>query len=270
MNPSVHPIKAEGLELGRRLQVPLLVVEQAQCLVICGPNGSGKSTLLRCLAGLEPAHHGRIEIAGQAISALSRRALSSRIAWLPQRPELSEAVRCSSLVAQARFRFGESSARAHDAACRFLEAHQISHLSEQLTSRVSGGELQRVLIAALDAQECPILLVDEPANHLDPQHQVATYQRLGRLWQQKNKTLVIVSHDLRLARLLGPAAQVRVLGIKNSQIIADLSLDAPDLHLHLQQIYGVPFVPLDQAGGLSVLLEPSTHSDLTEPPKGDS
>jgi iron complex transport system ATP-binding protein len=179
-------------------------------------------------------------------------------------------VRCSSLVAQARFRFGESSVRAHEAARHFLEEHEISHLSEQLTSRVSGGELQRVLIAALDAQECPILLVDEPANHLDPQHQVAAYQRLGRLWQRKNKTLVIVSHDLRLAQLLGPAAQVRVLGIKNAQIVEDLQLNAPDLHLHLEQIYGLPFVPLDQAGGLSVRLEYGAPSDLATLSKGDS
>src|SRR5690606_41958578 len=121
----------------------------------------------------------------------------------------------SCLLAHARCRFRESSARAHDAARRFLEDHEISHLSDQLTSRVSGGELQRVLFAALDALECPILLVDEPANHLDPQQQVATYQRLGRLWQQKNKTLVIVSHDLRLPCLLCPSASVRVLGIQN-------------------------------------------------------
>lgn len=265
MISSQPAIKAEDLKLGSRLQVGRLVVDEAQCLVICGPNGSGKSTLLRCLAGLEPGHSGRIEIAGHSTASLSRKALSSRIAWLPQRPQLSEAVRCSSLVAQARFRFGESSARAHDAARRFLEDHEISHLSEQLTSRVSGGELQRVLIAALDAQECPILLVDEPANHLDPQHQVATYQRLGRLWQQKNKTLVIVSHDLRLARLLGPAAAVRVLGIQNAQIEEDLFLDAPNLHLRLQRIYGLPFVPLDQAGGLSVRLDDNFASSRTAP-----
>src|SRR5690606_39258335 len=104
------------------------------------------------------------------------------------------------------------------------------------------------------------LLVDEPANHLDPQHQVATYQRLGRLWQQKNKTLVIVSHELRLARLLGPAAAVRGLGIQNAQLEEDLFLDAPNLHLRLQRIYGLTFVPLEQSGQVSVRLDENLAS----------
>lgn len=252
MTPSTEAVALHEVHLEGRIQTERFVVTQGECVVLCGPNGSGKSSLLRLVAGLELKGKGEIRIAGDELRRLSRLEIAARVAWLPQRPSITEALTCRALVAAARFRFMESPARAEMKAAALLKEHDATHLENRLISQISGGELQRVLLAALNAQEAPILLVDEPANHLDPQHQVATYKRLGQLWQKEKRTLLIVSHDLRLAKLLGPPASIRVIGILSGQISEDTTLADPKLPAALQRLYGLPFVGADEAGAFSV------------------
>jgi iron complex transport system ATP-binding protein len=258
MNVSAAAIRATKIVLGERFQTDSFVVAPGECVVVSGPNGSGKSSLLRLLAGLEPSLLGRVEIAGEDLRRLSRREIAQRLAWLPQRPDISEAMTCVSLIATARFRFMESRTVAEVRAMEFLAEHDAGHLAGRLTSQISGGELQRVLLAAMSAQEAPLLLVDEPANHLDPLHQVTTYRRLGELWRQEERTLIIVSHDLRLAKLLGPPELVRIVGIKSARIFEETTLADPDLPGMLERLYGLPFVGAREAGAFSVDLSHKT------------
>ena len=187
MSVSSPAICATKIVLGERFQTDSFVVAPRECVVLSGPNGSGKSSLLRLLAGLEPSLIGKVEIAGVDLRHLSRHQIAQRLAWLPQRPDISEAMTCVSLVATARFRFMESRKVAEGRAIEILAEYDAGHLAGRLTSQISGGELQRVLLAAMSAQEAPLLLVDEPANHLDPLHQVSTYRRLGALWRQEKR-----------------------------------------------------------------------------------
>jgi ABC-type cobalamin/Fe3+-siderophores transport system ATPase subunit len=93
--------------------------------------------------------------------------------------------------------------------------------------------------------------LDEPGNHLDPRHQISTYQALSELCAQ-GKTLIIVSHDVRLTSLLGSASSVRVLGIKHHSWVFDARLDDPRLEEYLSALYDVPFVPRTAPGALAV------------------
>jgi ABC-type cobalamin/Fe3+-siderophores transport system ATPase subunit len=102
------------------------------------------------------------------------------------------------------------------------------------------------------------MLVDEPANHLDPFHQVSSYERLGRLWQQSGRTVIVVTHDVRLAQVLGPADKVRVIGIRSGGLVSETHLGAPELPRLLGDLYGVDFVPPGEPGGLAVRLNPGS------------
>ncbi len=246
-------LSAQNVRLGQRIEASDFSLAQGECVVLCGPNGSGKSSLLRLLAGLEKPDAGQITIDGRSLHQMSRVAIASQIAWLPQRPQLIEPIPCEAVVAAARYRFTESSQVALEKAMEVLESQSIGHLIGRLAQQVSGGELQRVLIAALVAQDVPFLLVDEPANHLDPAHQVSTYKRLGELWQS-GKGVIIVSHDVRLAQLLGPADQIRIICTSEGQLTHETRLNAPDLASTLSTLYGVDFVPQGEAQGLTVKL----------------
>src|SRR5690606_5974712 len=223
-----------------------------ECVVLCGPNGSGKSSLLRLLAGLEPRAEGSLLLDGVPLLSKNRREIASFVAWLPQRPYLGEIVTCEAIVAAARFRFMESPAYSREMARRILERQGIVHLSERPAQEVSGGELQRVLIASLIAQDAPFLLVDEPANHLDPRHQVEAYRELGRLWQEEGRAVLVVTHDVRLASLLGPPEQVRTIGVREGQLLPEIALSDPHLGTVLSDLYNVHFIQRDLPGGLSV------------------
>lgn len=254
MSDAQAALIARDVCLGTRVDVAEFSIKKGQCVVLCGPNGSGKSSLLRLLAGLERPQRGSITLDERPLSAWTRLELASKIAWLPQRPELGEALPCEAIVALSRFRFGESEGQAILRGKEILIDHGLGHLVGRLSSRISGGELQRVLITTLVAQEAPVLLVDEPANHLDPSHQVATYRRLGGLYKG-GRAVVIVSHDVRLAQMLGNADEIQVLCMKDGTIAKRAQLSDPHLVDILAEIYGVAFVPQGQPGALAIDLE---------------
>lgn len=249
-------LSVASAELAGRVVVDALRVAPGDCIVVCGPNGGGKSSLLRLLAGLDRPHKGDVELLGRSLRRLPRATIAEQVAWLPQRADAHQPMRTEEIVAAGRFRFHESPERALEAARDLMRQRELHSLVGRWSSEISGGELQRVLIASLVAQETSLLLVDEPANHLDPKHQLETYRHLGRLWRE-GKGLVIVSHDVRLAKVLGPAERVRVLGVKAGKVEFDRPLADPEMATHLMQLYGVAFVPSGGEGALAVQL-PST------------
>jgi iron complex transport system ATP-binding protein len=234
-----------------RIAVDDLRIEQGQCLVICGPNGSGKSSLLRLLAGVDRPRRGQVQWQGKDLHQWSVSERARLLAWLPQRSTLSPAWTVEALVMSARYRFFESDKVSRQHARALLEQFGLGHLVGRLVHALSGGELQRVLIVSLVAQQSEFLLLDEPANHLDPQHQIRTYQALSKLWQA-GQTVILVSHDVRLAQLLGDPARVRLLGIKMGRCVFDLKLADSAVEKHLEQLYEVPLVPRHLPGGLAL------------------
>lgn len=255
ISPSPKTLVVRGARLSGRIEFEELSISQGECLVLCGPNGSGKSSLLRLLAGLERGAAGSLRLGDIDLLTAPRRAIAAEIAWLPQRPYLAEFITCESIVAAARFRFQEGPERALAKAHGILESQGIAHLAARPASQVSGGELQRVLIASLIAQDAPFLLVDEPANHLDPRHQVSTYKRLGQLWRDEGRTIVLVTHDVRLVRLLGPPEKIRIFGVKQGRLLAETTLADSRLAGMLSDLYGVTYIDPALPGGLSVDLE---------------
>jgi len=215
-----------------------LTLAPGQLLALVGPNGAGKSTLLRVMLGLTTPNGGRALCGKADVHALAAKERAARVAWLPQQAAAAEDLSALDVVTAARFRFAETFAQSERAAQSALERVRVAHVARRAMGTLSGGERQRVALAAALAQDTPILLVDEPANHLDPAQQIDVYRLLGELWRA-GKSLVCVTHDINLLRHLGNAEAVRVAGMAEGALRFTLSLTAPELPTELGALFGV-------------------------------
>jgi zinc transport system ATP-binding protein len=172
-----------------------LRIERGAFLAVLGPNGSGKTTLLRVLLGLIMPQSGSVRVLGT-----TPRAARGRVGYVPQRArfDLDFPIRAEEVVRMgrlARGRFGRRyDASDREAARRALDTMEVAHLADRPIGALSGGELQRVLIARALAIEPELMLLDEPTASLD--------ERIGRsVWDileelSHRMTLVVVSHDI--------------------------------------------------------------------------
>jgi iron complex transport system ATP-binding protein len=178
-------------------------VQAGECWCVIGRNGAGKSTLLRSLARLRECDSGSIQLHGKDIHAWSLEDLAKERAYLSQSRVDAFAYRVIETVLSARHPYHDThyweSAQDHEIAMRALRLLDVEEFAQRDVRSLSGGERQRVAIAALLAQDAALLLLDEPANALDLSHQVSVMQILARECVEKNKAVVMVSHDLNLS-----------------------------------------------------------------------
>ncbi len=168
-----------------------LEVRSGEIVTLIGPNGAGKTTLVRLLLGLERADSG----------AVIRRA-GLRIGYVPQRFSVDPAIPLS----VARFlALGQTVSDA--AVVAALAEVGASHTIAQQVSRLSGGEVQRVLLARALLRRPQLLVLDEPASGVDYMGEADLYALIGRLRDERGLGVLLVSHDLHVVM----AASDRVL-----------------------------------------------------------
>jgi iron complex transport system ATP-binding protein len=177
---------------------------------ILGPNGSGKTTLLRLLSGTRTPLAGRVLLGGRPLAQLSRREAARQIAVVPQETELAFEYRALEIVLMGRHpHLGVFTVEGPDdmrIAGEAMAATGTSHLADRQFHELSGGEKQRVVIAAALAQisdgasSAPaVALFDEPTASLDLGFQLEIASLLRRLNQDRGVTMAISTHDLNLA-----------------------------------------------------------------------
>ena len=232
-----------------------LDVGKGTLLALLGPNGAGKTTILRVLLALIAPDSGSARVDGRDVGSLSMRERAALMAWLPQNSPRVEALSPLEIVAAARYRFDEPRGKALEVATTSLETVGAGGYASRTVDKLSGGESQRVALAALLAQEARAWLVDEPANHLDPAQQVRTYRFLGER-VSAGTTIICVTHDvnlLRHARNSG-ADQIRVVGVSEGRIDFDSPLDGSDLGGELSNLFGIDHTPHgDGASGIWIV-----------------
>lgn len=213
---------------------------------ILGPNGSGKTTLLRLLSGTRRPTAGHLHLDGRPLQGFARKALARRVAVVPQETHLAFDYNVMEMVLMGRHpHLGvfEVEGPADMAAARdALDATGASHLEERDFATLSGGEKQRVVIAAALAQATDVLLLDEPTSSLDLGAQLDIAQLLVDLNRTRGVTIVVSTHDLNLAagicrdlvllrdgRVVASGATADVLTPANVQALYDVDAD---VHVH--------------------------------------
>jgi iron complex transport system ATP-binding protein len=245
-----------SLTLGGRqiLQAINLAMETGEALALVGPSGAGKTTLVRAILGLQPTAAGKITINGQDLRRLSGRERASRLGWLPQMGMVAEPIAVADLVAAARFRFDELRPTTLAAVGAALASCGIARLGSQAVNTLAGGELQRVAVAALVAQDPETFLLDEPSNHLDVRRQRDLYRLLGDEWRG-GRGLMVITHDVNLLAALGgqeDQARIRVVGMRQGSLRWEMPYDDPalpealqdllELRLHAVEVEGQRFI----------------------------
>ncbi len=180
-----------------------LDVGEGEFLGLIGPNGCGKSTLIRAITGVVPVLAGRVEVQGRDIRSLSRRQVAQLLGVVPQETAGGFDFAVREVVAMGRHayldRFHGPRRADLEAVDTALRLTGMDHLASRSVLELSGGERQRVIVARALAQTPRILLLDEPSNHLDINHQVEVFDLMAQLNEEQGLTLVCVTHDLNFA-----------------------------------------------------------------------
>ena len=167
---------------------------------VMGPNGCGKTTLLRCIGGLLKPTSGHVLVDGRQVNEYAPRELAQRLAFVRQHAQTDFDFSAFEIVLMGRNhyqrRLQNESQADWDIVERCMRQTGTWHLRFSVPSQMSGGELQRVMIARALAQQTPILLMDEPVSNLDIAHQLEVMRLLRAA---TDKTILIVIHDLNLA-----------------------------------------------------------------------
>ena len=214
-------------------------LEEGQWLMLAGPNGAGKSTLIETIAQGAP-YTGSIRWKGEDIRSLKPSELAQKIGVLAQKNNVGYAYTVEEVVGLGRYAYksGLFSGRDDDGKAEVEKALEITGLSELRHASMlplSGGELQRVFLAQLFAQNPQVLILDEPANHLDLKYQQHIFSLIREWLKKPGRAVLSVVHDLSLARRYGTHAVLLDHGKTVSQgLIADVM--TPE---NLKQVYGM-------------------------------
>jgi len=216
-----------------------LRVDEGELLLVIGPSGSGKSTLLRCFNGLVPHFYGgrwrgTVRVAGRDPVAAGPRGMSDLVGFVLQDPEAQFVVD----TVEAELAFAMENLALPQPLMRkrveeVLDQLNIAHLRERPISTLSGGEKQRVAIAAVLTIHPRLLVLDEPTSQLDPQAAEEVLVALRQLNEDLGLTVVLSEHRLervvqyadRLLYLPGPA-QAPLLG-EPAEVLARIPLTPP-------------------------------------------
>ena len=185
-------------------------LEEGQWLMLVGPNGAGKSTLIETISQGVP-YTGSIELEGQDIRRYKPAQLARKIGVLSQKNSVGYGYSVEEVVGLGRYAYTSSflSNRDDDGKDQVDRALELTGLAELRKSSVltlSGGELQRTFLAQVFAQNPQILILDEPANHLDLVYQKHIFSLIAQWLKEPGRAVLSVVHDLSLARRYGTHA----------------------------------------------------------------
>ena len=197
-----------------------LAVEPGSLVTVVGPSGCGKSTLLRIIAGLEQATAGVVRINGNRVTTPQ-----SDVGLVFQRPTLLpwRTVAENVLLPAEVLHLDRAPARANAAALIALVG--LAGFENRYPAQLSGGMQQRAAIARSLAHDPPTLLLDEPFGALDALLREEMALELQRIWQLTAKTVLLVTHSIQEAVLLGD--RVLVMTARPGRIAADIGIDLP-------------------------------------------
>ena len=219
-------------------------VHPGELLCILGVNGAGKSTLLKCINRILSPTHGQVLVDEKAVFDMPQREVARHLAYVPQKhPETQLSVFETVLI--GRRPHVRWSLRDSDYAIveQVLNQLSLNQLAMRPVSSLSGGQLQKVIIAQALAQSPGVLLLDEPISNLDLRNQIEVMRLVRDVAHTHRLAAVVAIHDLNMALRFGD----RFLFLKDQKVqaITDRPGFTPDL---VERVYGVP-VSLHECNG---------------------
>lgn len=189
-----------------------LNIKEGEFVSIIGPSGSGKSTLLNMIGSLDIADEGKINVAGYNLMNSKNKKLnhfrSNKIGFIFQLHNLIPNLSVVENIEIPLFTTGLSNRERRDRACHLLNLVDLADKAYLKPTKLSGGERQRVAIARSLANKPSIILADEPTGSLDSKNSKKIMNLLINLHKKSNVTLIIVTHDLEVAKLADRSFEV--------------------------------------------------------------
>lgn len=200
------------VEIGNKRLIKDISFEmrENEILMVIGPNGAGKTTLIRAIMqGVE--HQGTASLDGLDIAKIPSRELARQIGVLTQNNTQHFSFTAYEVVSLGRYAYQRGLFSRPDRADELMidEAFRMTgtgHLRDRSIMTLSGGELQRIFLAAIFAQDPKILILDEPTNHLDIQYQIGIFDTLKEWVKGEGRSVIAVVHDLNIVYSYGSKA----------------------------------------------------------------
>ena len=179
-------------------------LKEREWIGIIGANGSGKSTLLKGVLKFIPTLSGDIFLNGISTNKYSRKELSKKISYLPQKLNNNLNITVKDLITLGRSPYkkfwdfnlnNEDTNKIEEA----IEIVELKNLKDKFITELSGGQCQRAYLAMVIAQDPKIMFLDEPTTFLDVNHQIKFLESLKELIKEKNISIITVLHDINLA-----------------------------------------------------------------------
>ena len=206
MNETALEVRGFSFRIGAKpiLRDVSFSVAAGEYLSIVGPNGAGKTTLLKCIDRVLTGGTGAIAVFGRALAEFSQRDLARRLSYVPQSGGPAFPFSVIEFVRMGRYPylgpFASVDRQGQQAIDEALALTGTAEFADRMLDTLSGGERQKVFLAAALAQQADILLLDEPTTFLDYRHQAEIRDLLARV-NRRGTTIVSVTHDLNRAVL---------------------------------------------------------------------
>ncbi len=200
-------------------------ITQGEFVAIIGPSGCGKTTLLQMLGALDVPSAGILHYRDKSIPDLPDPSgyRAREIGIIFQAFHLLPTFTAVENVQMPMFETDRPLASRKERAVELLKSVGLGHRLDHFPAKLSGGERQRVAIARSLANGPSVLLADEPTGNLDSENTQSTLELIVRLRREQNMTLVLVTHDLNIARMAS-----RTIEMKDGLIVADQTTSPPE------------------------------------------
>ena len=238
-------VRVDGVEI---LKESSFRIEPGRLVALVGPNGAGKTTLLRCIAGLIKTYGGSVKISDKEVSSFTRKEMARSVGYLSQHRENLPRLKVREFLMLGRYAHSDAFKDGGSAVVeRVMRRFGLESFSERVVTGLSGGELQRVVLAGVAVQETELILVDEPTTFLDPKVQQEMGSELSAMVKKEGRTVLSVTHDLGFVSRF--ADQVLLLSEGSVRTLIDTN--DPKLPDRLSEIFSVPY---GRAGGVLIPL----------------
>jgi iron complex transport system ATP-binding protein len=255
---SVIAIRNFSFRIGKKqiLRDVTFAVRSGEYLSIVGPNGAGKTTLLKCLDRIVSGGTGQIEVLGRPLGSYRQKELARHVSYVPQADGRVFPFTVEQFVTMGRYPylspFTAVTKEDRQAVRDAMQQTGTLEFADRLLDTLSGGERQKVYVAAALAQGASVLLLDEPTTFLDYRHQAEIRTLLARANRESGVTVVAVTHDVNTAALESD----RIVALRDGAVVfcgTPGELMRPDV---LKQIYSTPLLLVEHPGASVPVIVP--------------